>query len=199
MKPKVLIVVGIFAFILLVCVGLFVLGSIVTRQQAELDKNFAEIIDVCRGQSAPSAAAYTPGGGRNLLMAIEPNTSGDLTTNTYAIPEDMLAAKAGEVTLVLCLGREREVLIESCPYHKVKDTDGKTDNVIERYAYERDLKLVVAQTGEVLAEEALRGPEPDKCLETQSFKEGETLIKRKGTSISNGDLREWVRQFIAAQ
>ncbi len=199
MKPKLLIVLGILTVLLLVCVGLFVLGSFVAKEQAELDKDFAEIMNVCRGQSVPSAAAYTQGGGRNLLIAVEPNTSGDLTINTYAIPEDILATKANEVTLVLCLGREREVLIESCPYHNVKDEDEKTDNVIERYAYERDLKLIVAQTGEVLAEEVLRGAEPNECLETESFKEGETLIKRKGTSISNGNLREWVRQFIAAQ
>jgi hypothetical protein len=199
MKPKLLIALGIFAFVLLICVGLIVFGSFVAKEQANLDKDFAEIMNVCRGQSVPGAAAYTQSSDRNLLIAIEPNTSGDLTTNTYAIPEDRLATKADEVTLVVCLGREREVLIESCPYHDVEDKDEKTDNVIERYAYERDVKLIVAQTGEVLVEEVLRGAEPNECLETESFKESETLITRKGNSISNGDLREWVRKFMAAQ
>jgi hypothetical protein len=191
------VILGILALVVLGCIGLIVLGAFVGNEQAKLNKEFAEIVNVCRGQSVSSAAAYTPKGGRNLLVAVEPDTAGDLSVYTYAIPDEMLATKANEVTLVLCLGREREVLIESCPYHKVKDQNGETDHVIERYMYERDLKLVVAQTGEVLADEKLQGSAPNECLEKESFKEGDAVVKRKGTSISNGDLREWVRQFLA--
>jgi hypothetical protein len=193
------VILGILAMVVLGCIGLIVLGTFVGNEQAKLDKEFAKIINVCRGQSVTSAAAYTPNGGRNLLIAVEPDTAGDLSVYTYAIPDEMLATKANEVTLVLCLGREREVLIESCPYHNVSDQNQETDHVIERYAYERDLKLVVAQTGKVLAEETLQGDKPNECLEKESFKEGDTLVKRKGTSLSNGDLREWVRQFLATQ
>lgn len=191
------VILGILGLVVLGCIGLFVLGTFVGKEQAKLDKEFAEIMNVCRGQSVSSAAAYTPGGERNLLIAVEPDTAGDLAVYTYAIPEEMLAAKATDVTLVLCMSREREVLIESCPYHNVKDQNGETDHVIERYVYERDLKLVVAQTGKVLTEETLQGAKPDECLEKESFKEGNEVVKRKGTSISNGDLREWIRQFLA--
>ena len=198
MKSKVVIILGILGVILLICVGLVAFFSFFAGERDKLDQEFADIMNVCRGQSVPSAATYNPDGRQNLLIAIEPNVSGDLTIYTYAIPDDMLATTANDVALVLCLDDEREVMIESCPYHNVNGKDEETENVIERYIYERNVKLIVAQTGEVLVEETLQGDEPDKCLEQESFRENQKVIKRKGNSISNGDLREWVRQFLAA-
>ncbi|MBN1219232.1 MAG: hypothetical protein JXM69_09920 [Anaerolineae bacterium] len=198
MKSRRTIILGILVVLLLICVGLVVFGTFAARQRDELDQEFADIMNVCRGQSVTSAATYNQNGGQNLLIAVESNVSGDLTIYTYAIPDDMLATTARDVALVLCLDAEREVMIESCPYYNVDDEDKETKNVIERYVYERNLKLIVAQTGEVLADETLRGDEPDECLEQESFRESQNVIKRKGDSISNGDLREWVRQFMAS-
>jgi hypothetical protein len=197
MNRKLVVVLVILGALLFVCVGIFVFGSILSKEHDERDQEFADLINVCRGQSVASAAAYESGG-RNLLIAVEPGTSGDLTTDTYAVPDDMLATTAGEVVLVLCLGEEKEVLIESCPYYNVNDENQEVENLIERYVYERSVKLIVAQTGEVLAEEVLRGEEPGECLDQEAFRESQDVIERKGSTISSGELREWVRRVLAS-
>lgn len=197
MKRKVAIVLGIVGVLLLVCVAIIGFGSVLSKERNEQDQEFADMMNVCRGQSVASAAVYESGG-QNSLIAFETGVSGDLTTYTYAVPDDMLATTAGEVSLVLCLGEEEEVLIESCPYYSVDDEEQAIENVIERYVHERSAKLIVAQTGEVLADEVIQGEEPDECLDEEAFREGQDIIERRGSEISNGELREWVMQVLAS-
>jgi hypothetical protein len=197
MNRKLAIVLGIVGALILVCIAMLVLGSVISKERNNQDQEFADMMNVCRGQSVASAAAYESGG-QNSIIAFEPNVSGDLTTYTYAVPDDMLATTAGEVALVLCLGEEKEVLLESCPYYSVDDEEQAIENVIERYVRERSAKLIVAQTGEVLADDVIQGEEPDECLDEEAFREGQDVIERKGDEISSGELREWILQVLAS-
>ena len=67
--------------------------------------------------------------------------------------------------------------------------------VIERYAYEREVTLIEAKTGKVVAHEILKGTEPDECPEEARFSEGETKTESGGT-ISDEDVGEWVRSYV---
>ncbi len=186
------------ASVFVVCILAFMFSIWSEGKQSELNDKYTEVMNVCRGETVASSAVYDPTASKNLAIAVEIDSRDNLDAYTSAIPDGMLAQGSSETALVLCLGSEEKVMIESCPYYSVGDDSEETKNVIERYRYEREASLIVAQTGEVLVEELLYGATPAECGEEESFKRRQKTVERKGNSISDVALQSWVQQAITS-
>lgn len=185
---KIILIAG--ALILLACIGGVV---ILYMQTSATQEKFQPLIDACRGNQVAEAAPYSQTSGTHPSMGVIERASGTLQIYTYAVPDDALAESVAETQLVLCLTEPKEVLIESCPYAKGDATEA--DGVVERYVYERELTLVEAKTGKVLASEVLKGDDPRECLEQESFRKGENTVKVKGAEIADAHMQEWMRPY----
>jgi hypothetical protein len=199
MNKKVVIgiVVGGVALIAIACcVGVILIGRQASRDAKELEDEFGSLLAVCEGGVADGAAAYTPGSGVHPTMGVGPGYGDSLSLEKSIIPDEAQPETLGETELVLCVGKQEKILVESCEYFSMDDEEEEeTLAVIERYAYEREVTLIEAKTGEVVAQETLKGTEPDECPEEARFSdEGETK-KETGGTVSDKDVEEWVRSY----
>lgn len=187
---------GIALIAIACCVGVFLIGRQASRDAKELEAEFGSLLAVCEGGVADGAAAYTPGLGVHPTMGIGPGYGDTLSLETKFIPGEAQPEALGETELVLCVEKQEKILVESCEYFAMDDEkEEDVIAVIERYAYEREVTLIEAKTGEVVAQEILEGTEPAECPEEARFSdEGETQTKSGGT-VSDEDVEEWVRSY----
>jgi hypothetical protein len=200
MNKKVLIaiVVGVVALILIACcVGAILIGRQASQDVKAMEDEFGSLRAVCEGGSVDSAAVYAAGSGVHPTMGFELKYGDSLVLRESIIPEEARPEMLGETELVLYVGEQEEMLVESCEYFPMgENEDEEKLAIIERYAYEREVTLIEARTGEVVAQETLRGTEPDECPEEARFSdEGETKTEYGGT-VSDEDVLEWVRSYV---
>ena len=192
MKTSVKIILGLVSVLLVACVAGVVLIYIQTSKTQE---QFAPLLESCRGNTVSQAAAYTDTPGNHPAMGVMKSKLG-LRIYTYIVPDEVLAASVAEAQLVLCATEAEEVLIERCPYATKNEKGAEATNVVERYYYQQEVKLVEAKTGRTIASETLRGKDPRECLKQETFLKGQETVKVKGQEISSRDLQEWIRPYV---
>ena len=106
---------------------------------------------VVRGDGVPEAGAYNPDkpGPHRLVLLY---TSGDPHPWNEMVPIERIPRSVSETELVVLLGQEREVELDTHSY-----VGGPP---ITRYAFEIDVEIREAQTGRILWTGILRGPVP---------------------------------------
>jgi hypothetical protein len=145
------IVGALFASVGCCCCGFF-FGVPALRDQ--LAQRSAGLGPACSGSPVPGAAPYVAGGPQRVAV-IESVGGGWQGVVGAQLPLGVHADSPSTATLVLCLDADTQVTLETCDY--------PPDTTLRRVAHERHARLVVAQTGVVLADEALRGSAPTDC------------------------------------
>lgn len=151
---------------------------------------FSALAPACQGRGVAAAASYA--GGAPALMGIRTLESGLTNVYPYAVPDELKAGSLSAVQVALCLDWPEEVLIERCPYTKNGDDPESVAGVVERYQFEQRLRLVTAQTGEVIAETTLQGSAPRACLDSEAFRRGQETITVTGDEVNNATIQAWV-------
>jgi hypothetical protein len=119
--------------------------------------------DACAARGASGAPAYVPGPGVHRVAGFEQTATG-WTTNYEIVPAEWKATEASDAELVLCVGDERRTVLERCPYEVSTGT-----SVIERVAYSRDARVLVARTGQLLGRKTVEGSAPSECSDAEAF------------------------------
>ena len=201
MNKKVLIISIIGAVILIGAIGccavLYVMGRQASRGAQALEDEFGTLLDVCGGGAVAEAAAYSPGSGVHPAMGVSPGYSeGSFSFERTLVPRDAWPETLAGTELVFCVQDQEKVLVETCEYFDVDDEDEETSATIERYVYEREVVLIEAKTGAVVAEEVLRGTEPDECPDEAKFSEEGEVKTESGGFVSDDDVQEWVEAYV---
>lgn len=92
--------------------------------------------------------------------------------------------------LVLCVGEEQRVVVERCPYAL-----GGGRSVLERIAYTREARLVVARTGQVLGGKTVAGTPPSECTSVEAFTGAGATTEREGGHVTAADFAAFLRPF----
>ncbi len=162
------------------CVLLFVF---VINPDVEAQANeFGALAAACSGTDVPAAAAY-PANPANLI-SFDTQRSG-FTLSNHA-PLEWKAKTLSGTALVLCLGENKETLIETCDYEKGKK--------IKRYIHVQAVELRAAQTGEVVGTEDLKGEEPAICDNKEAFKTD--VVERTGEKVTSDQLKSWLEAYV---
>lgn len=136
----------------------------------------------CVGKGIEEAATYV-GTGPHPVVVCGHWTYGD--TNRF--PESWWPESINDLELVACLGEEQEELIETCTY-----TNGPP---LRRYQYKREIRLVEAKTGNIIASYILKGSVPDKCPSATTKKD----VERHGSDVGFNEVRNWLIDFVTSQ
>ena len=59
------------------------------------------------------------------------------------------------------------------------------------------MRLIAAQSGQVVATELLNGTEPRQCEETETFSPGATQQTVSGEQVTPSAIQAWLRTFVA--
>lgn len=102
---------------------------------------------------------------------------------SHELPMEWLPTAVRETQLVVCVGEEREIKIETCHY------DGPD---ITRYRYSLDVELIEAKTGNIVGLTTLEGSWPRACQQTESY----YLTRLEGSHVSFDQLREWLQGYV---
>lgn len=197
-KVVIAIIVGVVGLLVLACcVGMFLISRQASKDAEAMKEKFGPLLTVCDGGGFDGAAAYIPGSGVHLTMGVGPGYTDSWRFDKHLVPTEAQPEALAETELVLCVKEQEKVLVESCEYFAMDDEKEEgVPAIIERYSYEREVTLIEAKTGEVVAREVLRGTEPDECPEEAKFSdEGETKTE-SGGSVSDEDVTEWVRSYV---
>lgn len=135
---------------------------------------------VCQGATVPLAAPYVPGAGVHpVALFYEDGTahpwSGQLGAWAPATP---LAAQ-----LVACASRQMDNVIQECLYNGPS---------IFRHLYAINVRVVVAQTGQVLGTTTITGTPPRECRHTEPW----SLVRLDGGSVTFAQLQQWLAPFV---
>jgi len=134
---------------------------------------------VCQGENVPAAGVYQSGNDPHIVLMR--GVSANEKFNSEWKPGSL-----GDVELVICLGSPTYTLIETCLY----STGGR----IKRYRENQPVRLMIAQTGEVLASSVLTA-NPGAC---PSLKVNILNPKLRG-SVTNGLIEKWVLRFLPSR
>lgn len=136
---------------------------------------------VGRGLGIPQAGVYE--GSEHPVVLL------DSTGNEHAwsdeLPMEWLPMAIESTQLVVCVGEEREIKIQTCQY--------LTGPPITRYRYTLGVELREAKTGRVVAATTLDGSWPRACQHTESY----SLTRLEGSHVSFDQVREWLRSYVA--
>ncbi len=134
-------------------------------QAAPIEESQAAVASACYGSSIPSAATYSGGAGPHPILLVSTegevylrNRAGETGLWNSDLPASWLPSEVSAVELVACLGPEAEQPVERCSY-----IGGPP---IIRYQHEIAIRVVAARTGEVVAQDTLRGSYPSDCPST---------------------------------
>jgi hypothetical protein len=146
-----------------------------------------EIIDsaskVCNGEIIDNAAEYTNEGPHPVIVG---NLGNFNYEETNSLPDTWLPESMDELELVACPDEEHEELLQSCQY--------EMGSTLRRYQYKREVKLVEAKTGKIVAEDILEGSVPRPC--PSSMVSGD---KQRYGSHALGQLKDWLDEFVTSE
>ncbi len=163
------------------CVGVITYGVI---GSSELDGLKA----ACSGVPDATARPYVATPGTHRVATFLRDDSGSFSAEYDLLPSIFGTSDAAEAELVLCVEPKREELIESCPF----DVSGRVVTV-ERRRMVRDARVVIAQTGVVIAQSPLYGTEPQVCADNEFFYDTTTTVRRDGSDVTAAAYEAFVR------
>jgi len=161
---------------------IFVINPDAEAKQAE----FGDLAAACSGTGVPAAAAY-PAAGEARLISFAVQGDGFALSNHA--PLEWKAAALDSTALVLCLGEEKQDLVQTCNYSESKK--------IKRYARVQPVELRAARSGELVAQTDLVGAEPEKCDDKQIFRTD--VVERTGDKVSSEQLKTWLADYVSGQ
>jgi hypothetical protein len=142
---------------------------------------FAPIFSqVCEGLGITEAGTYR--GNEHPVVLLDSTGNGHEWSDQ--IPVEWLPSAVAETQLVVCVGEEREIKIETCEYMIGPD--------IIRYRYSLDIKLREAKTGKIINATTLDGSLPRAC----EFSEPYSLTRLEGSHVSFDQVQEWLRRYV---
>lgn len=135
---------------------------------------------ICAGVGVGSAAPFDGGPGVHpvVVYPAELQNAARETANWNDFLGEWRPVSPGQAQLVLCVGEQFRDSIERCRYQGPD---------IYRIQYERPVRLVVAQTGEVLGETRLRGALPRECQDQERY----SLTRLYGSEVDFNLVWTW--------
>lgn len=172
------------------CVGIFLYGS---DQAAQETAPFSALVSACAGQGVPGAAAVGAAGGTVRAQLVR-----DGRVVAYVVPTEQRSSSLAETELVVCDSDAERYLVERCEY----DTGAVTgvlggENVIERFGYRREVRVVAAQSGVELARRTFEGEPPEPCPDESRFRRGGSTLTNVGDAPEDADLFAWLPSVVA--
>jgi hypothetical protein len=148
-----------------------------------------EVASACSGRGVAAAAAYSEGPGSHPVEVLYFGRriwNPMIPTTWYSpIPESWRPASVEETELVACVDSVEKYVIEICQYRGGPD--------ITRYGYRRQVTLVTARTGEVVASETFRGEPPRQCNQF----EDSSIGKLTGSKLVDPDeVWQWLGGYV---
>jgi hypothetical protein len=150
---------------------------------------------LCTGQatSVPGTATFVQGPGIHPLVAFRTLNATNYNQDTRVGTGDWAATSLDQTQLVLC-AEERSTIIESCPY---KSDGGGTTSYIDRSRSGVSLRLISAQSGQVVATQTLQGGEPRQCADKETFASGINRFTVAGDPVSPATIQAWLKPYVA--
>ncbi|NEO87251.1 MAG: hypothetical protein F6J87_23770 [Spirulina sp. SIO3F2] len=138
----------------------------------------------CDGEGLAEAAAYDPDATNPSIVALASHKGKTKVQGQY-LAEDVTPAKTvAEAQLVACINFKEPTVVEKCTYI------GAGASSIRRMGRKAEVKLVAAQTGQVL-KTGLLLKEPETCPQSATFSQGQT------DKTLNVDLKEFKDTLVA--
>ena len=140
------------------------------------------VLGLCAGGAAAEAPAYNAVSGLHPILLI--NDTGGRHAWDRQMGQWGAGANLASAQLVACLSPEQSVEIQTCSYYGPS---------IVRYAYQIDVRLIAAQSGQVIATTALRGNDPRECRNQEPY----NLVRLDGSRVSFDQLRTWLQPYVS--
>jgi hypothetical protein len=147
---------------------------------------------LCSGdRSVSDAPTYEPGDVDDVLAFTQ--REGAWRVDTGYLPTPWRDEYPDQAELVVCVGPEREEVIERCPYPSETET-----RTIVRTSYPRAVRIIAARTGVEVAHGDVEGVDPPApCTEEETFPTGMTTMRRSGARVQPDDVAAFVERAIA--
>ena len=153
-----------------------------TERRPKLGDDYWDVISqACERVGIPEAASYSAGAG--IHKAVMVDSDGDDIWYTL-LPLQWQPDSIANTELVVCIG---DTICEDRGYCSYTNGASFKKNRCHRW-----IKLVVAQTGEVISDQRFYGDEP-KCPGSVS---GDRTTPESGGDIDRGELLDWLRSFV---
>jgi uncharacterized protein YraI len=159
--------------------GLTITGDVNSLLDVEAAQN--TVVSLCAGGAAPEVAFYDGAPGIHPVLVL--SNSGGRHTWSRQMGRLGVGNALGVTQLVACLGDEQEVVAETCPYFGPD---------IVRYIYQIDVRLIVAQTGQQIANTTLTGNFPRECRSSEPY----NLTRLAGSRVTLNHLRDWLQPYV---
>lgn len=181
-------VIWVVVLVVIVAVGFFLM------ENRNFQKEFAPLVDVCRGKWVNVTSTYSATSGKHPAVVVR-NSSSGWSLDRYFLPDNVSAQSLEETQVVVCLGNVYEIFIESCPYID-PDDPSRQIKYVERYYNQQNARLVEAKTGRVITEQIFTGKSAHYCHETEWFVENKSIKKLQGTPIPEDEIKNWVLSYL---
>jgi hypothetical protein len=192
MTPKTIItILAVWLAVLLV----LVLGGFLIIQNKRFYTDFAPLTGVCQGKPANVAAMYSSTSGQHPTIGVKKDSTG-WQLYTGVVPGGVVAGSFAETQLVVCIGEAQEVFIEYCEY-TTQENGRYATNILERYYYKQEVKIIDAKTGRVVALQVFNGAAPPYCHGQERFSQGQATRKSMGDKISDSEIIKWVKPYAS--
>ncbi len=141
------------------------------------------VAPACSGQGNPNAAKYIPGPGKHLRVAdfAQPNPP----VSYIWVERASWPSSVNETQLVVCIGEEYSIHMANCGY-----TAGTNK---ERLWWGRDVRLVEAQTGKLVAEATVKGDDPGMCPDSVARGDESPIY---GSHVYSKEIEAWLQQVL---
>lgn len=145
---------------------------------------------VTSGQGAESAAVYNPEapGPHHVVVLAQSGTAYEDWNGL--LPAGWSPSTVGDTELVVLIGPQREIALETQPYSAL----GYTSNVTA-YQFQFDMELREARTGKTMATSTFTGSDPRPFPETVLS----TVTRLDGTRLSPAALENWLCLTVKRQ
>lgn len=148
-----------------------------------------EVGPACYGQGVASSAPYSEGPGPHPVEVLHLGRrmwDPAIPTIRYSpLPTSWRPASAEDTELVACVGRLEKYVIQTCTYRGGSD--------VTRYGYRRQVTLVTARTGEIIASETFAGEPPRSCRQTEE----RSVRTLKGSKLVDPDeVWGWLSEYV---
>ena len=138
------------------------------------------VAQACQGNKITDAAFYNDKSHLHHIVAVAEGKE-----IWYSrMPLEWLPESISTTELIVCVGEKELYTIEICRYVGGSD--------IARYGYKREIKLIAAQTNEVIALETFSGEPPRKC----KLHELPTVTKLYGDDVGFYHVENWLSAYV---
>jgi len=157
-----------------------VLGQRVKAKPKLSGEYWAAVAQVCQGKAIADAAPLSSASRPHRIVAVAEGKE----VWYDRMPAEWLPESIGTTELVVCLGEKEERILEVCRYIQWSD--------ITRYGYGRTIRLMAAQTGDLIATSTFSGSPPRECR-GQELPSVKTL---RGDDVQFYQVETWLSPFV---